>query len=609
VRRRGVKLPSAVVAAGVTTMVLLTAYLATAAPDLTFWDASELTAAAHTLGIPHPPGTPLWVLLGRVAVLAFQSVNPARAVTLLSVLAAALTGGVGAWMASRWIGARGAVVSAVIAGTFYTVWNNATETEVYAVSLLASVLLLCVGERAGRGDIDEPQRARLRGLMAFIVGLAVPLHLSMLVALPAAVAFAWRGPRPNARQVVGWGMLALLGFSTVAVLPLMAAQGPALNSGNPITFDALLAVLRREQYEVPGLWPRNAPLWLQLGNVLQWADWQVAFGIEPRPVPSWPRTALTLLFVWVGLLGLRALWKHEARVGRAMLLLVLSASFGVALWLNMRLGPTFGGSLVPANALHEARERDYFFALGFWAWGMLAGAGLTAVSATLARRLPPPIAVVPYFAAVIPLVVNRTLVDRTHEPAASLPRVYARLLLDAVPERGVLLAGGDNDTFPLWYLQQVEGVREDVTVVTVPLLGAEWYRARLVREGLLAEQAVVRWPGLAGALRSVMIHAELARRPVRVSTLLGRHERVELDGAVGWALEGLVYAPSRALAARSTGLDLSAMRESRDRTPPSALTTLPVGADPALGTAQELLRCNTIERLADPLLVSWCGGF
>lgn len=45
-----VKLPSAVVAAGVTTMVLLTAYLATAAPDLTFWDASELTAAAHTLG-------------------------------------------------------------------------------------------------------------------------------------------------------------------------------------------------------------------------------------------------------------------------------------------------------------------------------------------------------------------------------------------------------------------------------------------------------------------------------------------------------------------------------------------------------------------------------
>jgi hypothetical protein len=590
-------------------MVLLTAYLATAAPDLTFWDATELAAAAQTMGIPHPPGTPLWVLLGRVAALAFQSVNPARAVTMLSVLAAALTGGVGAWMASRWIGARGAVVAAVIAGTFYTVWNNATETEVYAVSLLASVLLLCVAERAGRGDIDELQRARLRGVMAFIVGLAVPLHLSMLVALPAAIAFAWRGPRPRVQQVVGWALLALLGFSAVAVLPLLAARGPALNSGDPVTLDALMAVLRREQYQVPGLWPRNAPFWLQLGNVLQWADWQVALGIEPRPVPSWPRTSLTLLFVWVGLLGVRALWKHEARVGRAMLLLVLSASFGVALWLNMRLGPTFGGSLVPANAVHEARDRDYFFALGFWAWGMLAGAGLAAVSATLARRIPAPLALVPFFAAAIPLVVNRTLIDRTHEPAASLPRVYARLLLDAVPERGVLLAGGDNDTFPLWYLQQVEGVREDITVVTVPLLGAQWYRSKLVREGLLPEMAVEHWPGLPGALRSVMMHAERARRPVRVSALLGRRERMELDGTVGWALEGLVYTPSRTLAARTTGLDLQAMRESRDRTPPSALTPLPAGADPALQTAQELLRCNTIERLADPLLVSWCGGF
>ncbi|HEY0930623.1 MAG TPA: DUF2723 domain-containing protein [Gemmatimonas sp.] len=603
------KLPSHVVAAGVTTMVLLFAYLATAAPDLTFWDASELAAAAHTLGIPHPPGTPLWVVMGRIAVLAFQSLNPARAVTMLSVLAGALTGGAGAWLATRWIGARGAVVSAVIASTFYTVWNNATETEVYAVSLLASVLLLVVAERAGRGDVDESQRARLRGVMAFMVGIAVPLHLSVLVAMPAALAFAWRGPRPRTRDVFGWVLLVMLGFSAVAVLPLLAARAPALNSGDPVTLEALIAVLRREQYQVPGLWPRQAPLWLQLGNVLQWADWQVALGLEPRPVPSWPRTSLTLLFVWIGLLGVRALWRHEARVGRAMALLALSASFGVAVWLNMRLGPTFGGPLVAPDTVHEARDRDYFFALGFWAWGMLAGAGLTAVSTTLARRLPAPVALLPFLAAVIPLVANRHLIDRTREPVSALPRVYARLLLDAVPERGVLLAGGDNDTFPLWYLQQVEAVREDVTVVTVPLLGAQWYRAQLVREGLLPEQAVEHWPGLRGALRSVMIHAERSRRPVRVSTLLDRRERVEVDGTVGWALEGLVYAPSRVLAPRTVGLDLQAMRESRDRTPPSALGQLPPGVDPALRTAQELLRCNTIERLSDPLLVSWCGGF
>ena len=597
------------VAAGVTTMVLLTAYLATAAPDLTFWDASELTAAAHTLGIPHPPGTPLWVLMGHVVTLVFQSLNPARAVTMLSVLAGALTGGVGAWLATRWIGARGAVVSAVLAGSFYTVWNNATETEVYAVSLLASVLLLLVAERAGRDGGDEAHRLRLRGVMAFIVGLAVPLHLSVLVALPAAVAFAWGGPRPRVREVLAWIALALLGLSAVAILPLLAAREPAMNSGNPVTLDALLAVLRREQYEVAGLWPRRAPLWLQIGNLLEWADWQVAFGLEPRAVPSWARTSLTLLFVWSAGLGLRVLWGHEARIGRAMAVLVMSASLGVVLWLNLRLGPTFGGLYVPASAPHEARERDYFFALGFWAWGMLAGAGLAGVSATLMRRLPAPIALLPLCAAVLPLVINRDMVDRTGEPAANLPRVYGRLLLDAVPERGVLLAGGDNDTFPLWYLQQVEAVREDVSVVTVPLLGAHWYRAQLVKDGLLPDSVAVNWPGLSDALVAVMSKARDAGRPVRVSALLERRDRIMLDPTVGWLLEGLVYAPAPSLDAGSTGLDVRRLRESRERTPPSALVTLPTWSDPALQTAQELLRCNTIERLTDPLLVSSCGGF
>ena len=77
-------------------MVLLATYLATSAPDLTFWDASELATAAHTLGIPHPPGTPLWVLLAKVSAMLFSSTAPPRAVTLLSVWASALAGGVGA---------------------------------------------------------------------------------------------------------------------------------------------------------------------------------------------------------------------------------------------------------------------------------------------------------------------------------------------------------------------------------------------------------------------------------------------------------------------------------------------------------------------------------
>ncbi|GAB1341601.1 hypothetical protein MASR1M101_07280 [Gemmatimonas sp.] len=589
-------------------MVLFGLYLSTAAPDLTFWDAAEFMAAAHTLGIPHPPGTPLWVMLAKVATIIFSSAPPPRAVTLLSVWAASLTGGVAAYQLTRWIGARGAVVGAVMGGAMLSVWNNATEAEVYAVAMLVSVCMLTVAEFAGRPETDEGQRARVRAVLAFLAGLAVPLHLSVLVALPAAVALAWRGRRPGAGDLAVWVALFCLGLSAVAVLPLLSARNPTLDSGNPETLSALVAVLQREQYQVPGLWPRLAPLWLQMANVFQWADWQVAFGLHPYPTAAVGRTALSLCWVWLALLGVRRLWRADARLGRGMVVLLVSASFGVAFWLNLRGGPTFGVGVLPEGAAHEARERDYFFALGFWSWGLLAGVGVSAIASTLARRLPAPIALLPFSLVLVPVLANRPVADRTLEPVASLPRTYARLLLDAVPQGGVLIAGGDNDTFPLWYLQQVEEYRPDVAVITVPLLGATWYREELAKRRLLDETLATRWPGLEAVLRSVVQHATSARRPLRVSALVERADRVRVSPASGWALQGLVYAPDSVAGAGVTTLDLRRLREARAQLPMGALAPLPPHADPAAQTAQELLRCTRVSSLADSLLVSGCSG-
>jgi hypothetical protein len=604
-----IALPSTIVAAVVATMVLLGTYLTTAAPDLTFWDAAEFMTAAHTLGIPHPPGTPLWVLIANVAQRVLGGDSPARAVTLLSVVAAAATGGVGAFVATRWIGARGATVAAVLAGSMYTVWANATETEVYAVALLLAVTMLACGEWAGRHDVSPDTRQRARALLAFLAGLAIPLHLSALVALPAAVALAWRGPRPDWRDAAVWGALALLGVSVVAVLPLRSQHDPALDSGNPETWRALVATLRREQYDVPGLWPRRAPLWLQLGNVFQWADWQVAYGLHPLPTAAVARTGLTLLWAWLGALGVRALWRHERRVGAAMIVLLGCASLGVAVWLNLRVGPSFGVGVLPDDALHEVRERDYFFALAFWAWGLCAGAGATALMAPLRRRVPTPLALLPLLlVAAVPLLANRPVADRTREPVASLPRTYARLLLESVPENGVLITAGDNDTFPLWYLQQVEELRADVSVVTVPMLGAPWYRVQLAEQGLLDAALVGPWRGIDRALQSVADAAARDRRALRVSAQVTAAERRLLDPASGWMLEGLVYAPSAAVPPGQVMLDTRRMRQAHEAVPRSAWAPLPPGTDPAAQVVQDLLRCTAVTHPADTLLVSGCGG-
>jgi hypothetical protein len=182
------------------------------------------------------------------------------------------------------------------------------------------------------------------------------------------------------------------------------------------------------------------------------------------------------------------------------------------------------------------------------------------------------------------------------------------LLLEAVPGGGILVAGGDNDTFPLWYLQQVEDLRPDVTIVTVPLLGAEWYRASLARSGVLPRARVSPWGGVNATLASVMAQASRQRRSLRVSALLPAADRKRLDPTIGWALQGMVYAPDSAGEAGATVLDGRAMRTSREQVPPGALRALPPFADPAARTAQELLRCATVQSLTDTLLVSGCSG-
>jgi len=607
-----------VLSGALTTLLLLALYIATAAPDLTFWDSSEFITAAHTLGIPHPPGTPLWTLLANLSARLFASAGPVFSVTMLSVLASALAGGIGATMAARWIGAPGAVVAAVSAGAMMSVWSNATETEVYATALLLSMCMLAAGERAGRLDIRYNDRQRWRALLVFLAALAVPLHLSALVALPAAVAFAWRGPRPGARDLAAWMALVLLALSAVAMLPLRAVMEPSLDSGHPVTLRALLAVLRREQFAVPGLWPRMAPIWLQFGNMFQWADWQVAFGLHPHPTPSWLRTPLTVLWTGAGALGVQTLWQHERRVGRAMSLLIASGTLGVVCWLNMRAGPSYGAGVLAEGAIHEARERDYFFVLGFWAWGMLAGIGIATIAKRLgvrvaSRGVARPVAILltaaAFAVAAVPVVANGPVMNRKREPLATLPRVFARLLLDAVPPNGVLFAAGDNDTFPLWYLQHVEAYRADVTVVTMPLLGAAWFRSELHRRhGLLPTTAVAAWPGLDAVVRTIVSNATAKTRPFRVSVLLEARDRNRLDPSSGWLLQGLVYTPSTVPARGTVGLDRAALATWRERVPRSALRALPAGIDGAGEQIQRLLRCTRVVDAADPLLVSVCNG-
>ncbi|GJG87705.1 hypothetical protein tb265_28860 [Gemmatimonadetes bacterium T265] len=600
-------------AAVVAGCALLAVYGASAAPDVTFWDAGEFLSAFATFGIPHPPGTPLFVALGRTWTLVAGAfgVPLAAAGNLLASASTAGAGACTAWLVARWTGSAACgVAAAVCAGSMASIWSNATEAEVYALSLLLACLALVAGEHAGAADrrgAAVRRGSRGAAATAYALALAVPVHLSALVGAPAALWLACV-PAPSRRfrcppsglavrriaallsaTVLAAGVgsaratlavfgtagllaavvlpgraeargrapagepLAIAGAAVVAltatlVLLVRARHDPWLNQGDPSTWARLVDVLGRRQYAVAPLWPRQAPWWLQLANVGEWADWQVALGLAPGAEPSWRRTPVTLAFALLGLVGSAWHRRRDRRSWAAVLLLLGAGSVGVACYLNLKAGPSFGAGVLPATAPHEARERDYFFALAWWAWGLWAGLGAVVEIRRLTHRIGraarPSARAAGLALAALPLALNWRAVSRARPPAARAAADYARALLENAPAGAVLFANGDNDTYPLWEAQGARAIRRDVTVVTTSLLPARWYRAELARRAaLFPPEVVTSWLGTEATIAAVRDRAIAAGRPVVVTLATDDAVRAAARGPRGaWRLRGLTLA-------------------------------------------------------------------
>ena len=628
--------------------MLLACYLLTLAPGVTFWDAGEFITAAWTFGIPHPPGTPLYVALGRVWVLLLSPlVGAARAMNLLSAIATAAAGGVTAWLFARArvtgeAGERydsrawGAVAAALAAGLMASAWANATETEVYAFALLHAVLLLACADNAGQG-VDR-RGTRWTALTAYLILLAPAVHLSVLVVAPAAILLAarddagrWRIRRAVAltgtiivaagvgrgsallvaggtlvvigaalgrekdwpvARVAAFVALAVIASSALLIMLVRARHAPALDQGNPSTLAALADVVARRQYDVAGLWPRRAPVWLQLANLVQYVDWQVALSWGRGVFTSPARVAAAVVFALLGVAGARALRRDSRRLADAMLMLLLCGTLGVVIYLNLRAGASLGWGLLPDSAPHEARERDYFFVYGFWAWGCVAGCG--AMSLVRARRWPAWSALA---VALLPLAGNWAAMNRRREPERDAARRVAHAILGSAPRDAVLFLAGDNDSYPLWYAQEVEGLRRDVFPVTMPLLSAEWYT------GQVARRTGLRWPTHEAVPGTEWRHEQQAAliaraarrngRPVAASALLTPAERALLGS--GWVLSGVDY---RATAPAGAGSATASV--DRATTAPWIPKSVPTRAGNSVDLAPEtmlaLLECPRLAR-------------
>ena len=530
------------VAAGVATAIFAL-YAFTIAPTTQFWDTSEYIAAAKVLGIPHPPGSPLFVLLANVWGQLPLAPHYALRINLFAAFTSALASGflflvadrfLRSVIADRWPRFAAAFAGVLVGATTFTVWNQSVvNAKVYTVSLFFIAFVFWLVVRWA--DLPRgPARDKILLLIGYMLVLTSTNHMMGVLVAPAVLVYvalsdwrdmtrpwvialavfsglaitgkwtaivsgssdwrvlsviaivgtlayaAWRDPKEYARPL----LYAAIGAAVVGIslnfvfLPLRAAAFPPINEGEPTTWDALLAVLTREQYQKPPLSVRMADFPSQLGNYVQYFSWQFGHDWSVRA-----RHVAAAFFGLLALYGAFVQWTRDRRAALAMIGLMLTVTVVLIYYLNFRYGYSYRAG---ETLDREVRERDYFFVISFQLLGLWVAMGLGALYAQLQAVLRTRLDTGPAWGAassvlliaLIPFGGNRLTAPRAGE---TLARDFAIDLLQSVEPYAILITAGDNDLFPLWYAQEVERVRRDVLVFNQSLMNTEWHLRQLIR--------------------------------------------------------------------------------------------------------------------------------
>ncbi|HEX9347148.1 MAG TPA: DUF2723 domain-containing protein [Gemmatimonadales bacterium] len=521
----------------------------TLAPTVTLWDAGEFITASKVLGVPHPPGTPLFVLVGHVWADIVRIGQYAWRLNLMSACFSAAGAGCLFLVAQRFLADEdrilrvgGAAAAAILSAFAFTEWQNSNETEVYtfATFSIAAICWLCLRWRDVRGTARAPH---ILLLIVYIAALSIGNHLLALLVGPAVSLFiaytlhTRPAADPDERKVewAEWGTLTALWFLLVAVglgsTPLLIVGGvlvagavvacvtadsptfpivaigvaaagisiyaflyirsglhPVLNEADPETWTNLLKVIRREQFGSRGLLdnpmffpgPDNPGRSLkmfgqQLLNFFQYCSWQWG-----RSLPNIPMVFVSLVFVSLGMLGLEFARRRDRGIAYLLGALWLVTGIGLVIYMNFKAGFSLFWDQYPTIDQHEVRERDYFFVVSFQIWGVFAALGLVRLVRRVSQVAPARVGIaVASLVTLLPFAANFTAASRRHGPDATVARDFAYDLVQSVEPYGVLFAYGDNDTFPVWYLQEVEGIRRDVTLINLSLANLDWYLHQL----------------------------------------------------------------------------------------------------------------------------------
>ena len=551
------------------------AFMVTVAPTVCFWDCGEYTASSPSLGIPHPPGNPFYMMLGRVWVMLtpflgdvgfrlniLSSLSTSIAAMFIYLIVVRAMIGIFGSLDTMWKRISiyvGGVVGGLFCAFSNTIWFSAVEAEVNSVLLVP--IAICTWLAIKWAQSKDPARDRLLLLIGYISFLGIGVHMySMICMAPVFLfvlladkeklydwrlwltciicasviwslsSFVWLGPVTAASALLfsffgstgnkrKWRFcfwlvaVAILGFSMHVYMPVRANLDPMINENRPADWTSFTEAAERKQYGSDNMLTRM---------LHRRGTWEHQFGIEGHmgyggfhitqffhfdrkdtdrslfaegAAAGTGKLLLYLIPTLMMLFGWYYIYKRNKNIGILLIVLTLVTTVGMVFYMNFADGLRAehrdflewvkqGRQGPMPTVQREVRVRDYFWAPGFMYFGMWIGLAVacllhllfTSKSAFLRKTLAPIAVILFAVSPALPLTQNMEANSRSGD---WIPFDYAYNLLMSCDKDGILFTNGDNDTFPLWALQEAYGIRKDVRIVNLSLLNTKWYIKQL----------------------------------------------------------------------------------------------------------------------------------
>lgn len=427
-------------------------YLLTMNLTFGFVDKGEMAAAAATLGLPHPTGYPTIILLGKL----FTMILPIREVLALNILAALLTAGGTAGLSLlfcyllRYLNnveeytTEGreptnlyAGLAALFTGCTATWWGQGNGFEAYSLfAMLLPVVTLLFLQYVDQQASDQHTGFSHKGAwFAGMLGLAFTAHLMMVLLAPAFLFwyFYWLGF--NRRSFLRWFFLApffLLGLLPYFYLMAVSTGIPAVSMGSVNTLGRLIDYITGAQFQ---------------GYMLSgWKVFAAQSGFFFGKLPS----ELGYIGLAIALLGLITLFRRNWPFATVALLIIIA-------------GVIYAGQFA-------IKEIEPFYLTVMFGIGICVAAGMLWLRRTLGRTAT--------FTVAGAMVVVTCIMNFSwsNERGNTLAEDYTRNVLETLPRNAFLLSTRwDYLVSPSYYLQEVESMRRDVTVINPNLLRSAGY--------------------------------------------------------------------------------------------------------------------------------------